>query len=186
MNSMLTRLKYGSILFGAAILCYLTLVRPAYEQRGRVLAEVRTLNQRVDQAEEDYALRDRARRRLGALEARLAAETRPIPDSGDVAGVISGISSDIRELELGGAKLNRGRETAFGSTASTGLLVETTGRFDLVVELVRRIEALPRLVRISSLSAQNVNPSDGEVKATLGLDAFYRIAAAPEPAAPAK
>ena len=29
-----------------------------------------------------------------------------------VAGVISGISSDIRELELGGAKLNRGKDSA--------------------------------------------------------------------------
>lgn len=186
MTSMLTRLKYGSILFGTAIFAYLTLVRPAYEQRGRVLGEIRTLNQRVAQAEDDYGLRDRARRRLANLEARLATETRPIPDSGDVAGVISGISSDIRELELEGAKLNRGRETAFGATASSGLLVETVGRFDLIVELVRRIEALPRLVRISSLSAQNVNPSSGDVKATLGLDAYYRVAAAPEPNAPGK
>jgi len=183
MRVLLSRIKYGSILVGAALFAYLTVVRPAYEQRSRILAEIRSLNQRVALADDDYAFRDRARTRLAMLETRLEEETRPIPDSGDVAGVISGISSDIRELELSGAKLNRGKESAVGAIASSGLLVETTGRFEMIVELLRRIEALPRLVRISSLTAQNVDPKTGAVRATLGLDAYYRIAAAPAPPA---
>ncbi len=186
MTPLMSRIQYGGILVAAALASYLTLVRPAYQQRGRIIAEVSALSQRVAQADEDYAARDRARHRLTAIETRLREETRAIPDSGDVAGVISGISADIRELNLGGAKLNRGKESAQGATATSGLLIETTGPFDVVVELLRRIESLPRLVRISSLTATGVNRATGDVRATIGLDACYRIASAGETANPAK
>ncbi len=178
MSEMMVRLKYGSILVGVAAASYLLLVRPAYHTRGAVLAQVQDLNARVEQAQDDYDARDLALKRYASLQRRLQQETKPIPDSGDVAGVISGISSDIRDLDLSGAKINRGKESAVGSTASSGLLIETTGRFDVVMELLRRIESLPRLVLISSLAAQNVNQKTGEVRATIGLDAYYRIAAA--------
>lgn len=176
MSELMGRIKYSAILIGVSGAAYFALVRPAYQTRAAVLADIQALNNRVAQAQEDFDARDRARRRLADLQSRLAAETKPIPDSGDVAGVISGISSDIRELELSGAKLNRGKDSAVGSTASSGLLIETTGQFDVIVELLRRIERLPRLVRVSSLVAQNVNRETGEVKATIGLDAYYRIA----------
>lgn len=176
MSETMVRIKYASIVLGGLVASYFVLVQPAYQSRRVVLAEVDALNARVAQSQSDHDARDRARKRLALLQARLAAETKPIPDSGDVAGVISGISSDIRELQLGGAKLNRGKDSAVGSTASSGLLIETTGEFDVIVELLRRIESLPRLVRISSLTAQNVDHASGEVRATIGLDAYYRIA----------
>jgi len=185
MSEMMERLKYSTILVGVTVASYLLLVRPAYHTRRTVLAQVQDLKSRVALAQTDYDARDMARNRRAALQQRLEQETKPIPDSGDVAGVISGISSDIRELDLSGAKINRGKDSAVGSTASSGLLIETTGRFDVVVELLRRIESLPRLVLISSLAAQNVNQKTGEVKATIGLDAYYRIAAA-NAAAPAE
>lgn len=186
MTPFISRIRYGGILLAAALASYLTLVRPAYQQRSRIIAEVGALSRRVAQGTEDHAARDRARRRLAAIETRLREETRAIPDSSDVAGVISGISSDIRDLNLGSAKLNRGKETAQGSTATSGLLIETTGRFDVVIELLRRIESLPRLVRISSLTAKSVSPETGEVQATIGLDACYRIASAGEAATAGK
>lgn len=182
MSEMMGRLKYGSIVVGAAAASYFLLVRPAYHTRSAVLAQVEDLNARVAQGQDDHDARDRALHRLTSLQQRLDQETKPIPDSGDVAGVISGISSDIRELDLSGAKINRGKDSALGSTASSGLLIETTGRFDVVMELLRRIEVLPRLVLISSLTAQSVNQTTGEVKATIGLDAYYRIAVASAPA----
>lgn len=176
MNETMGRIKYSAILLAAAGAAYFTLVRPAYHTRSAVLAEVQELTTRVAQAQEDLADRDRARRRLASLQSRLDSETKELPESSDVAGVISGISSDIRQLGLSGQKLDRGMDTAVGSTASSGLMIETTGQFNLVVDLLRRVEALPRLVRISSLTAQNLDRNAGAVKATIGLDVYYRIA----------
>lgn len=182
MSEMMGRLKYSSILIGVATASYFLLVRPAYHTRAEVLAQVQDLKSRVAQAKDDHDALTAALDRYASLQDRLEQETKPIPDSGDVAGVISGISSDIRDLNLSGAKINRGKDSAIGSTASSGLLIETTGRFDVVMELLHRIETLPRLVLISSLMAQNVNQEAGEVRATIGLDAYYRIAAANAPA----
>lgn len=176
MNEMISRIKYGGILLAVTGAAYFTLVRPAYNTRATVLAEVKALTSRVALADEDFASRDRARRRLASLQSRLDQETKAIPESSDVAGVISGISTDIRYLGLSGQKLDRGKDTAVGSTASSGLMIETTGQFDVVIDLLRRVEALPRLVRISSLTAQNLDHNSGVVKATIGLDVYYRIA----------
>lgn len=179
MNLIMTHLKYGGMVLGATAAIGLLVIQPAYKKRQALLHTVMQLETRVAEGETDHALLAATQDRVKSIRQTLDNDTRLIPDSSDVAGIINAISRDIASLGLGNARMNRGKETALGGTASVGLNIETIGPFDTVVELLERIEDQERLVRISTFTAKPLDSESGVVQALIGLDAYYRVAPRP-------
>ena len=175
MDDLMIRLRYVGMLLVILAIGFFLAVRPAYRQRAALLQQARDLEARVAQEPMDRRARQLAIERLASLQWRLAHETKAIPESTDVAGTIRGLSTDLEELALRDQRLNRGKETTDAAAPSIGLQVEAVGAFDNVVKLLRRVERLPRLVRISELTVDARDAALGEVKAAIVLDAFYRI-----------
>jgi Tfp pilus assembly protein PilO len=179
MTLLVTHIKYSGSMLLATLAILLLVVGPTYRKSNVLQSNLARLTERVNEGPTDLAILKATEERVARLRDQLQGGTREIPDASDVAGIVSAISSDIASLGLEDARLNRGKETSLGGTASIGLNVETTGRFDVVVRLLERIEGLSRLVRISTFLVEPVDHKEGLVKATIGLDAYYRVNAGP-------
>ncbi len=118
-----------------------------------------------------------------ALETfRTASEgrTTPIPKEADQAGVIAMVGAIFEQAGVANPVLTTGQPEALPEAMAQTMTISATGRFGALVQAIRRVEDLPRLVRIQRIQFEsrgtNRNgPVDrsGLIEADIQLDLFY-------------
>lgn len=183
MNETWAKLKYGSMFAAATIATVGGLCWPANRRVAAAQTALNETRQRLALAGDDADRLLAAQARLERLLERGMSEIREIPAGPDLPGLMERISQTIASLPLEGQTFTRGGETTIGTRVGVGLNVETAGRFDGVFELLRRVEALPRLVRVREVRVQRpAKDALGRIEATVSLEAFYDRATAAAPA----
>lgn len=178
------RMKYGSLLLVFAGAAVALGVWPAHQNVRELEEGLEQLEHQAEQLGAYSAHVQEARSKLDAVRERRFRELKPIPDHADLPGLVTSITAASAELALNGSDVNGGSHSSAGRDLNLSLVVETTGSFDAVFELIQRIESLPRLICIDEVmvrepasGSKRLNaprPESGEqVQATVSLKAYY-------------
>lgn len=103
----------------------------------------------------------------------------PIPETSNVAGLMTRLSAVLNRLGLTQREITTGAETMVDQTASLPMSVTLRGSFSQIYSALREIERLPRLVRVQRLrlayeSRSQFGQSDHEaIRADLLIDVFF-------------
>ena len=170
------RLKYGLVMILIVALVALTFVWPI---RSKVISANRRLvelQRELDQYNVTMQQIEALQAQLETVRGRQATEMKVIPLRPDLPGLIKDVTRHIADLPLRGSNVNRSHELSLNREQSLGLVIETDGSFAGVHELLKRIEDLPRLIRINEITVRH-EPSpedDASVTASIDISAFFR------------
>lgn len=117
------------------------------------------------------------------IEARVRAATTPIPRDSGVADLMRDLTDKFRELGITEREVTTGAPSNGAEASALPMTVMARGSFMSVLESIRWIESLPRLVRIRRIKidrARGWTPGDPRVSAELLLDAFFDPRPIPE------
>jgi Tfp pilus assembly protein PilO len=172
-----------------ALLWYMALFSPARSERGRLGAQVTAAERRE---RELHSTRVRLRgleARRGAQQAQLERLQGLIPAQPDVAGFILGandaaVRSKVDWVSVAPASPVAG---AAGAPSSIGVSIGVNGEFFALVDYLRRLEGLGRLVVVDSLQLSPGAQAGGPLRlnATLSARIFTTAGAAPAEGSPA-
>ena len=171
-----------------ALLWYMTLFAPERSERRRIGEQVAA----AEQEEQDLRA---TRIRLRGLEAgrdaqqaQLARLQRLVPPQADVAGFIlaandAAVRSGVDWVSVAPAPA----VAAAGGPSAIGVNVAVKGGFFTIVDYLRRLEGLDRLVVVDSLALVPGGLAVGplQLSATVSARIFTAAAAAPPPGSPA-
>ncbi|MBL0926412.1 MAG: type 4a pilus biogenesis protein PilO [Phycisphaerales bacterium] len=168
-------LSWGGGVFMAAGLLFWPAVREQRELERQIAAFEEKLSKPVDGPEEIARLRTR----LDGLRDMGRERSTPIPRDADVAGLIRELSGVLERIGLSRREVTTGTSRQLEEAASMPMSVLVDGAFPGIYEAVRRVEGLPRLVRVQRLRVEAQKPDGrgmnraGEVHADLLIDVFY-------------
>ncbi|MFG0274664.1 MAG: type 4a pilus biogenesis protein PilO [Phycisphaerales bacterium] len=110
------------------------------------------------------------------IESRVRASTTPIPRDSGVADLVRELTDKFRELGVAEREITTGAASNGDEASALPMTVVARGSFTSVVESIRWIESLPRLVRIRRIKierARDWSMDNPKVSAEFLLDAFF-------------
>ncbi|MEE2719456.1 MAG: type 4a pilus biogenesis protein PilO [Planctomycetota bacterium] len=153
---------------------------PNYAEAFELSNESRLLEQKIGHLEDVEADLERRSEELVRLHERQAHACRLVPDRPDVADLMQHLSIGVDgETVLDQTFTVRGRGDRAGDARFEilPLVVELETTFDNIFDVIRRVERLERLVRVTSISMncrdvdfKNKRPT---VRAAIGMDVVY-------------
>lgn len=117
------------------------------------------------------------------IEERVRASTTPIPEESGVAELVRDLTDKFRELGITDREITTGAPSMGEQSAALPMTVIVRGSFTSVLESIRWIESLPRLVRIRRIRidrAKDWGLDSPRVSAEFLLDAFFDPKPVPE------
>lgn len=153
-------------------------VSPKLREHRRAKAEVRGLMAELAKPIDAPGMIEEFSKNLGELRTVGASRMTPIPQESDIAGLVRNVSARLDELGLTQNELTTGQSVSLDDASSIPIALHVEGPFPKVLEVLRYIEDLPRLVRISRLAINNPaatrDPGTNElIEADMLLDVFY-------------
>ncbi len=176
MTVMHARIKYAAIMILIIALAALTFVWPIRSKVISANLRLAKLQSELDQSDVTLQKIEFIQQQLIAVKQRQIDEMKLMPPSADLPGLIKDITRNVADLPLQGSNVNRSRDVSLNRDQSLGLVIQTEGEFAGVFELMRRIERLPRLIRINEITVKHEPTSDDDAAVTASIDisAFYR------------
>lgn len=110
------------------------------------------------------------------IHRRVSTSTTPIPAESDVAGLMRDLTRTLVDLGITEREITTGSAVESEESFSLPLSVTMRGRFPRVMEAVRWIENLPRLVRVRRIKierSRDWTPDEPVVTAELLVDVFF-------------
>jgi len=169
----------------AATLGVLTLVGafgfiiPAWRANQNVDAEIVAMTAELAKPSDSPEIITGLANRLHEMRTSSRERMVPIPETSDVAGLMTRLSSVLNRLGLVQREVTTGAETSVDDTASLPMSVTLRGGFKPIFEAIGEIERLPRLVRIQRMRlayesrSQSEQFSTNEIRADLLIDVFF-------------
>lgn len=155
------------------------LIVPEARKSSRLSNEVRAYGEELRKPNSGPEVIGRLSEELETLRSMADRRMTPIPESSDVAGLIGDLSSMLDAVGLGQREITTGQSESLEEASSMPMTVTLRGPFPAVAEAVRRIESLPRLVRVKRLRVASNQPRSGEVdrsgevRADILIDVFF-------------
>ena len=137
--------------------------------------------QRLASEGDQAASLPQTRRRADAVEAALAAVA-PLPAEPDLGSFVARVTDAASRLGLGELSIDPSDPTVADGLGEQKVRVSFRGDFARVYELLREIEAGPRLLRVGELRAsldagEDRDATAGQVQATLTASLFFDASA---------
>lgn len=177
MNERRTLIGYCLLLVAITIVGFCCFLWPTYKQIAAFDSRIQALLECVSHADEDARMLASAHTEWNRLSRVMAHDLKTVPTRGDLPALRSAIGEFVSSLNLGDHDFKRGRDsgpTETWSGSSLALNVDTAGPFESVYELLKRIESLPRLVRIRQVILdRDKDFKPGQVLASISVDAYY-------------
>ncbi|MEM6459756.1 MAG: type 4a pilus biogenesis protein PilO [Planctomycetota bacterium] len=119
----------------------------------------------------------RRQRQIDALQTKLSDSERTVPHRPDLAAVLRSLTEAVEAEGVAGQRFELGEPAAHRHYTEVPIELEFERGFPSAFAVLRRIEALPRLVRVDALNLRLLD-DDGEAggprtAATLRLSSFY-------------
>ena len=173
-----TKLVVGLVLL---IACFVgVLIVPEVRRCRSILVDIERLESEIEQLSASDELIARLEERRAELEQFGAGRVMVIPARNDVAGLVTELSETFDEAGLSGREITSQNETRMDDVIKTPMVVRAEGRFPQIYEVLRRLEHMPRLLRVGRLRIERVERSArGEltrnpaVSADILIEAFY-------------
>ncbi len=165
---------------GLIALSFGVLVYPNLASIQRLKAEKIDLKERVARSDDGAAkLRDLSAQLIESKRV-LADETTPIPEDGDIAGLIRELTSRLESMNVREREITTGSPIRHEDASSMPMSVSMTGGFVSVFDTIQWAERLPRLVRVQRVKIKRPLNKDGvesratgPVEADLLLDVMF-------------
>ena len=172
-----------------ALAWYMTLFSPARSERALLRGKI-TAAEGKEQELQSTRVRLRALEAgRGAQQAQLEQLRRLIPPQPDVAGFILGANDAAVRAEVDWVSVAPASPVAgeAGGPSSIGVSIAVNGEFFALVDYLRRLENMGRLVVVDSLQLAPAGEAGGllRLSATLSARIFTTAGSAPAAAAPA-
>jgi len=154
-------------------------IGPAWRANKRVETEILAMRAELAKPSDSPEIITGLANRLHELQTKSRERMVPIPETSDVAGLMTRLSAVLNRLGLVQREVTTGAETAVDETASLPMSVTLRGGFNPIFEAIREIEHLPRLVRIQRLRlayesrGQSDQFNSQEIRADLLIDVFF-------------
>lgn len=188
------RSENTKLIAGVVVLAALALVLGVWpnvkglERLGETRAD---LVSRVERSDDGDAALERLAGELGEHKLDARVRLRPIPEDGDVGGLIRAMSDEFAQLGLGRPEIKTGRPIEHDDAMALPMTVEIRGTFLNIADVIQWVESLDRLVRVRKVRIESPRSGTAEsdfsevLEAELVLDVFYapRFESPLEPAA---
>jgi hypothetical protein len=179
---------------GLAGLCGAFLIWPAYREAGEITRRVVELDDKARRLDTQNQIVTELERRLDQAQSHVRESMKEIPDAPDLAALMRKLSLPVDGRHVLDQEFSAGQPGSAipGDDAAADLMpltIEMKCTFEAVFALLRAVESMERLIRVSSIQlackretpeavvAESVAlPSDDEapvLSATLGLEAIY-------------
>ena len=172
-----------------ALVWYMALFSPARAERRRLSAQVAAAESRERDLQSSRARLRGLEAGRGAQQAQLERLQRLIPDQPDVAGFILGANDAAVRSKVDWVSVSPGSSVtgAAGGPSSIGVSIGVNGEFFALVDYLRRLGGLGRLVVVDSLQLSPGAQAGGPLRlnATLSARIFTTAGAAPAEGSPA-
>ena len=139
------------------------LIAPGLRESSRLKREIGAFRDELTGPNSGPEVIERLGDELATLRALADSRLTPIPDESDVSGLIRVLSSMLDELGLDRREITTGDSRQLDEASSMPMTVRLEGPFPSVAEAIRRIESLPRLVRVQRLRVESDQPRSGEM-----------------------
>lgn len=166
----------GVLLISGALL----FVAPPWSDLSRLGGRTELLRDELSRPASDPELIERLSAELERLRALGASGMTPIPESSDVASLVRELSMLLESIGLREREITTGAPRELAEASAMPMSVMVRGGFPAIAEAVRRIESLPRLVRVQRLRvSRDTGGSSGpdwsgeEVRADLMIEVFF-------------
>ncbi len=171
------------MLFGACIVTVLFVcffIMPNYQSAELASKNAHELEHRIAQLELRQIEVEKMHSELTKLESQVQLACKRVPDSPDTAEIVRALSLEVdgrRVLDQGFTAGATSKAQENGGFAIQPLAVTLHADFDSIFSVIRNVESMNRLVRVSSL---RITAKDGEenanspvLEASIGLHAMY-------------
>lgn len=168
-------------------------VWPTYRDAQELRDEAQTLEQRVEGLETATNEVERLATELASVQQQINGDLKIIPEQADIASIIRRLSLPVDGDTVVDQTFTTGSsnpaipEDEKSTVELTPLTVDMKANFDSVFALVRAVEMMDRLIRVSSVRIEcdrekDLRDFDGNplINATVGLEAIYHKADAPQ------
>lgn len=162
---------------------------PTYRHAQELRGEVTSLERKVEGLEGATDEVERLASQVASVQQQINGDLKIIPDQADIASIIRRLSlpvdgnTVVDQTFTTGASNPAVPNEADSTVEMTPLTVDMQANFDSVFALVRAVESMDRLIRVSSVRIEcdrekDQRDYDGNplVKATVGLEAIYHKA----------
>lgn len=155
------------------------LLWPAWRANEALRAEIRVMRAELSRPTDGPEIIAGLADRLHELKSSSRERMIPIPETSDVAGLMTRLSAVLNRLGLSQREITTGSETMVDQTASLPMSVTLRGGFTQIYNAIREIERLPRLVRVQRLRLAYESRSQAElfepdaIRADLLIDVFF-------------
>lgn len=152
---------------------------PAWNANQALQSEIRVMKAELARPTDGPEIITGLANRLHEMRTTSRERMVPIPETSDVAGLMTRLSAVLNRLGLTQREITTGSETLVDETASLPMSVTIRGGFTQIYHAIREIERLPRLVRVQRLrlSYESRSPSDqfqsDAIRADLLIDVFF-------------
>ncbi|MCL4209672.1 MAG: type 4a pilus biogenesis protein PilO [Phycisphaeraceae bacterium] len=172
----------AAVMLGAFALGAVVLAAPQYRAARDAAGTIRSVRQRLATGSESAAGLREMQERLARERQAFESSARTIPASADVASIIRALNRPIDGVQVLDQTFNAGRTPTpvprvdDGSLSSLPLTIDMVATYDVVHDLLRSVESMPRLIRIASVRVERLADSEHVVKATILLDVIFEPA----------
>lgn len=168
------------VALGATTLGFIFLAWPKYRRATDMNRQIETVKMRVANERAELQMLESVARELKAIKESVERDLRRIPDSTDMATLITALTVPADGYTVLDQTFNRGRVRAIptvedGSLYSLPLIIEMTATFDRVYALIEAVEQIPDLVRVTSVRVERHPKHENMIQATINLDAVFEV-----------
>lgn len=154
-------------------------IAPGYQRSSRLAHEIDRFQAELKKPNSGPEVIGKLTKQLETLRSLSDRRMTPIPQESDVAGLMTDLSAMLDSLGLTHREITTGDSRTLEEASSMPMTVTLEGPFPSIAEAVRRIESLPRLVRVQRLRVSSNQPRrgefdrSGEVRADVLIEVFY-------------
>lgn len=151
---------------------------PIMHRSSQITAEIRKLEADLAKPSDSPERIETLRQQAEQLERRGAGRTAEIPDEAGVADLVKSISARLDAMNLPKREITTGATRQLDEASTLPVTMMLEGPFLSIVDMVREIEGLPRLVRVQRVRIARTDrgkfeDAGNQLRADLVLDAFY-------------
>lgn len=156
-----------------------TLVLPAWRAGAHLDNEIGMMRAELARPSDGPEVIERLESRLNELRTTGRERMIPIPETSDIAGLVTYLSGALNRMGLTQREITTGAEVVIDDTKALPISITIRGPFGAIFEAIGEIERLPRLVRVERLrlayDARGVAESFDaqELRADLVINVFY-------------
>lgn len=169
----------GVVLGAATMLGVAGFILPAWRSGQRTEAEIALMRAELARPTDGPEIITGLANRLQQMRTTSRERMVPIPETSDVAGLMTRLSAVLNKLGLTQREITTGAETTIDDTAALPMSVTLRGDFTSIHRAIAEIERLPRLVRVERVRMAYESRGAAEsfqsdtIRADLLIDVFF-------------